>query len=104
MTVIEKLLSVDKSLNTPVYLQIANDVICYIRKGTLKPGSALPSSRILAGTLNVHRKTVVAAYDELYAQSWIDVYPRKGIFVAKNLPDVSPKPIAETVREEHLSC
>ena len=99
MSVIEKLISVDKTHCTPVYQQIANDVICYIRKGTLKPGSPLPASRILAKTLQVHRNTVVSAYDKLYAQSWIDVYPRKGIFVAKNLPDVSPLPLADSLEK-----
>ncbi len=85
------LVPIDKNAQVPVYLQITNSIIAHIRQGTLKPASALPSSRALASALSVHRKTVVAAYDELYAQSWVDVYPRKGFFVAKNLPDVSPR-------------
>lgn len=89
------LLNIDKSLQVPVYLQIANGIICHIRQGTLKPASALPSSRALATGLGVHRNTVVAAYDELYAQSWVDVYPQKGIFIAANLPEVAPRPIAD---------
>jgi GntR family transcriptional regulator / MocR family aminotransferase len=93
MALVESILSVNKESCVPVYQQIANGIITHIRRGTLKPESALPGSRMLAESLNVHRKTVVAAYDELYAQSWVDVYPRKGIFIAKNLPDVSPKPI-----------
>lgn len=95
MSVIESLLSIDKNLSVPVYLQVTNGIIGHIRRGTLKPETALPSSRVLAKSLNVHRKTIVAAYDELYAQSWVDVYPRKGIFVAKNLPDITPKPLSE---------
>jgi len=95
MQLLESLLTIDKDLHVPVYLQITNGIINNIRRGILKPESALPGSRVLAAALNVHRKTVVAAYDELYAQSWIDVYPRKGIFVAKNLPDVKPKPLSE---------
>jgi GntR family transcriptional regulator/MocR family aminotransferase len=86
---------IDKTAPVPVYLQIANGIINLIRQGTLKPGSALPASRILAGSLAIHRQTVVAAYDELYAQSWVDVYPRKGIYIAKNLPDITPRPIQE---------
>ena len=98
MPVVESLLSINKTLSVPAYLQIANGIIGYIRRGTLKPESALPASRALAAALNVHRKTVVAAYDELYAQSWVDVYPRKGIFVAKNLPDIAPKPLVESMQ------
>jgi GntR family transcriptional regulator/MocR family aminotransferase len=97
MLLIESLLSINKDLPVPVYLQIANGIIGHIRRGTLKPESALPGSRVLATALNIHRKTVVAAYDELYAQNWIDVYPRKGIFVAKNLPDIAPKPLVKNI-------
>jgi len=95
MAVVESLLSIDKELPVAVYLQIANSIIGLIRRGVLKPESALPASRVLAKAVNVHRKTVVAAYDELYAQSWVDVYPRRGIFVAKNLPDIKPKPLSD---------
>ncbi|HTE00659.1 MAG TPA: PLP-dependent aminotransferase family protein [Mucilaginibacter sp.] len=102
MPVVESLLSINKDLPVPIYLQIANGIIGYIRRGTLKPESALPASRVLAASLNVHRKTVVAAYDELYAQSWVDVYPRKGIFVAKNLPDIAPKPLAESMQANNF--
>ncbi|GAB3928984.1 PLP-dependent aminotransferase family protein [Larkinella terrae] len=102
MAFVEKLLRVDKTLSVAVYLQIANGIIAYIRQGTLKPGAGLPASRVLARALQVHRQTVVAAYDELYAQSWIEVVPRKGIFVAKNLPDVLPRPIREVVQTHRL--
>ncbi|WPU94068.1 PLP-dependent aminotransferase family protein [Mucilaginibacter sabulilitoris] len=83
----------DKSVQTPIYLQIANSIINHIRQGKLKPGSALPGSRILAQNLAIHRQTVVAAYDELYAQNWVEIYPRRGIFVAQNLPDIAPRPL-----------
>jgi len=95
MSIVESLVTINKDLSVPVYLQITNDIINHIRRGALKPESALPGSRVLAAALGVHRKTVVAAYDELYAQSWVDVYPRRGIYVAKNLPDVAPRPLPE---------
>lgn len=95
MLFVESLLTINKESAVPIYLQITNGIINNIRRGILKPESALPSSRALALALGVHRKTVIAAYDELYAQSWTDVYPRKGIFVAKNLPDVKPKSLSK---------
>lgn len=104
MALVESILSINKESGVPVYQQIANGIITHIRRGTLRPESALPGSRALAESLNVHRKTVVAAYDELYAQSWVDVYPRKGIFVAKNLPDVSPRPLAESMPVNTISA
>ncbi|HZX58782.1 MAG TPA: PLP-dependent aminotransferase family protein [Mucilaginibacter sp.] len=97
MSIVESLVQINKESQVPVYLQIANGIIAQIRRGILKPESALPGSRVLADALNVHRKTVVAAYDELYAQSWVDSYPRKGIFVAKNLPDIAPKSLRDNV-------
>jgi GntR family transcriptional regulator/MocR family aminotransferase len=102
MAILENRLRIDKSLSITLYLQVANGIIAYIRQGTLKPGASLPPSRVLAKVLQVHRKTVVAAYDELYAQSWIEVYPRKGIFVAKNLPDIAPRPILDPVQRHRL--
>src|SRR5450631_4324888 len=99
---IETLLVIDKALPIAVYLQVANGIISFIRQGALRPGSALPPSRVMAKSLQVHRKTIIAAYEELDAQSWIDVYPRKGIFVANDLPDVSPRPITQCVQSHHL--
>jgi GntR family transcriptional regulator / MocR family aminotransferase len=42
-----------------------------VRTGRLKPGDALPSSRVLAVDLGVARATVVAAYDQLVAEGYI---------------------------------
>jgi GntR family transcriptional regulator / MocR family aminotransferase len=103
MKSIEGLLKINKELPVSVYLQVTNEIISYIRQGIIKPGAALPPSRALAKALNIHRKTVVAAYDELYAQSWVDVYPRKGTFVARNLPEVSPRSIAKTVQHNGIA-
>ena len=85
------LIVVDKNLSTPVYLQIANSLISLIRNGVIKPGSSLPASREMASLLQVHRKTVVAAYEELYAQDWIETIPRKGVTVSQNLPEIKPR-------------
>jgi GntR family transcriptional regulator / MocR family aminotransferase len=45
----------------------------------------------LAAILKLHRKTIIAAYDELAAQGWTTVMPRKGFIVAENLPDIKPR-------------
>ncbi len=51
-------------------------------------GAHLPGTRVLAVTLGVHRKTVIAAYDELMAQGWIETQTTKGTFVSRKLPEV----------------
>ncbi|WP_129713590.1 PLP-dependent aminotransferase family protein [Pedobacter sp. SYP-B3415] len=95
MPLIPHAILIDKSLSVPVYLQISNNIINQIRSGTLPPGATLPGSRQLAAALGVHRKTVIAAYDELYAQSWVEVIARKGIFVARQLPELTPQPMMQ---------
>ena len=54
------------------------------------PGTFLPSSRELAGSLGVNRKTVVSAYDELIAQGWLETTSTRGTRVPASLPDRLP--------------
>lgn len=90
------LIIIDRNSATPVYRQIANRLVSLIREGALEPGSALPGSREMAGLLKVHRKTIVAAYEELYTQDWIETIPRKGVLVSRHLPDVKPRSFRQT--------
>jgi len=85
------LITINKNASQPVYQQIANNLVRLIRDGILKPGSALPSSREMAQQLQVHRKTVVSAYEELYTQDWIETIPRKGVYVSNHLPEIKPR-------------
>ncbi|WPV70399.1 PLP-dependent aminotransferase family protein [Chitinophaga sp. LS1] len=87
----QTLIPLNKTLALPVYRQIANAIAQHIKNGILKPEMALPGTREMAETLDVHRKTVVAAYSELQIQGWILVTPRKGFYVAGNLPELKPR-------------
>jgi GntR family transcriptional regulator/MocR family aminotransferase len=69
----------------PVFQQIAQAIRGDIRRGRLRPGDALPGSRSLALTLNVHRNTVLAAYRELEAEGWT-VAEARTTRVARDLP------------------
>jgi len=91
MNPIIRLLTIDKDQAVPVYLQIANGIIGIIKQGILKPGMPLPTSRALSTALQIHRKTVLAAYDELLAQDWVESYQRKGLYVSQNLPEIKPR-------------
>lgn len=93
MIIIQNLVRIDKSLSEPIYLQLASGIAGIIQQGMLKPGMALPSSRKLAEIYDVHRKTVVAAFDELQAMGWAESFPRKGLFVAAVLPVVKPRTV-----------
>lgn len=80
------LIEIDRKADKPIYLQIANQLINAIQRGVLLAGVQLPGSRQLSETLGLHRKTVIAAYDELDAQSWIEVRPNKGTFICAKFP------------------
>ena len=71
---------------TAVYLQIAMAVIEEIKRGRLAPGTVLPSTRELAESVEVNRKTVVLAYEELVAQGWLSTEKTRGTFVSSELP------------------
>jgi GntR family transcriptional regulator/MocR family aminotransferase len=85
----KSIITIKEDSRLPLYNKIANSVIEAISKGTLRPGSRLPGSRSLSDMLGVHRKTVVAAYDELLAQGWIQTRGRAGTFVHDQLPAIS---------------
>lgn len=89
----QTVIKIDRSIDHPVYLQIARQLINAIQRGVLQAGSQLPGSRSLALILQVHRKTIIAAFDELDAQGWTEIRPNKGTFVRKELPqdpDIKP--------------
>ncbi len=84
-----------KECDTPVYLQIANSIIQEMKKGRVGPGIKLPGTRQMSEILDVHRKTIVRAYEELDAQGWIEMRPSKGTFTSKKLPEINPRRFAD---------
>src|SRR5450432_609078 len=80
-----------KDENNPIYLQIANSIIQEMKKGRIGPGIKLPGTRQMSEMLQVHRKTLVRAYEELDAQGWIEMRPSKGTFTSQELPEINPR-------------
>lgn len=78
--------SLHRDQGPSLYLQLANQFIALIKNRTLPPKTKLPSSRNLASLLGVHRKTIVACYEELLLQGWVESIPKKGTYVHANLP------------------
>lgn len=79
----------DRQSETPVYLQIAHQLINAVQRRYLPAGTRLPGSRVLGQLLQVHRNTIIAAYDELTAQGWVETRPNKGTFII-GTPDERP--------------
>lgn len=77
----KNLIGIDPAEDTPVYLQIAQSMIHLIRNGHLPANHKLPGTRTLSELLGVHRKTVVAAFNELELQGWIIIRANRGCFV-----------------------
>src|SRR5690606_8979385 len=67
-----------------IYIQIAQQITDAIQRGILPAGSKLPGTRQIAQIIGVHRKTVVAAFEELNVQDWVKTYPNKGTYVIEN--------------------
>lgn len=65
-----------------MHAQIEKAIIQDIKSGRLIAGTALPGSRLLASNIQVNRKTVIQAYDDLVAQGWLETQNKRGTFVA----------------------
>ena len=65
----------------PLTEQLAQRFIARMRDQLLLPGARLPSVRQCAQMHGVSASTVVAAYDWLVAQGWVEARPNRGFFV-----------------------
>lgn len=77
----KSLMKIDRDSDQAIYLQIAYQLINAIQRGLLVPGFKLPGTRSLSLDLGVHRKTMIAAYEELETQGWVEIRPNKGAFI-----------------------
>lgn len=84
-------LALDAHSGLPLFQQISSAIVTAIRRGRLRPGDRLPGSRTLAVSLVVNRNTVIAAYDELAGEGWIESSTARGTFVSRSLPEFRPK-------------
>jgi len=80
--------AVDRALPRPAFMQIYDQVRGLILRGRLGAGNRLPSSRDLAFELGVSRTTVVAAYDQLQSEGYLEQRRGSGAFVADIVPDL----------------
>lgn len=78
---------IDPARDVPIYLQIIQALVRDIERGRLAKGAFLPSSRELAASLGVNRKTVVLAYEDLIAQGWLSSAGTRGTMVSQSLPE-----------------
>ncbi len=70
-----------------MFVELARAISDDIRRGALRAGDRLPSTRSLADQLGISRNTVVAAFAELSSQGWIVAHGAGGTVVAPEIPE-----------------
>ena len=65
--------------------QLRDMLVHAVMEGLIAPGQALPSSRLLAQTLQVSRSTVTLALQALADKGLVTARPRSGLFVSEQI-------------------
>lgn len=78
--------SVIRGTGTSLFQQIYENLRQAILSNRLRIGFQLPSTRLLAKELKVSRNTVMAVYDQLIAEGYLQSKAGAGTFVAEDLP------------------
>lgn len=77
------MLVIDTKSERPIYEQIYGQIRDKIMSGEWEFNRKLPSSRQLAGNLQISRNTVEQAYQQLYAEGYLCSRPRSGYYVER---------------------
>jgi GntR family transcriptional regulator / MocR family aminotransferase len=83
--------ALDRTSSQPLQRQLTEQVRRAILDGRLVAGTRLPSTRALAAEVGISRNVALAAYDELFADGYIEGRHGSGTFVAGDLPAL-PRP------------
>lgn len=85
-------IALDPRSEAPLYRQLSDWFRRSIADGSLKPGQRMPSTRSLAGELKISRIPVLGAYEQLYAEGYLETFVGAGTCVARSIPDESLRP------------
>ena len=80
-------IALDPDGGTPLHRQLFLAIREAILSGRLSPNARLPATRVMAKDLSVSRNTVVAAFDQLMAEGYIEGRVGAGSFVSRTLPE-----------------
>jgi GntR family transcriptional regulator / MocR family aminotransferase len=95
----DQLFHLDPKAGATLQTQLRQMLVAAIREGQLPPGSALPSCRRLAESLEVARNTVALAYQDLVEEGFLVSRQRSGYFVSREIDParLAPPPGAAPV-------
>src|SRR6478609_12226473 len=82
---------VDPTTRVPIYRQLMEQIRLAVARGRLRPGSRLPSVRVLSRELVVNPNTVARVYTELERDGVLNTRPGLGVFVAEPQADLTKK-------------
>src|SRR5436189_729910 len=80
---------VDPTTRVPIYRQLMDQIRLAVPRGRLRPGSRLPSVRVLSRELVVNPNTVARVYTELERDGVLNTRPGLGVFVAEPQAELS---------------
>lgn len=78
-------ISIDKTLKTPLYIQIYSEIKNAVESGNIKETERIPSVRKLCADLNVSKTTIENAYGLLCSEGYLVNIPQKGYYIEKGL-------------------
>jgi GntR family transcriptional regulator/MocR family aminotransferase len=93
----------DAKSAVPLHRQLYDGVRHLILQGNLAAGARLPSTRSLALDLGVSRNTVSTAFEQLWAEGYVEGKLGSGTYVSRVLPDHLLQVPARPRAEEALS-
>ena len=82
--------TLERDSPAPLFRQLYVHLKDAILDGRIAAGVRLPATRSLCGLLNVSRQTVLAAYEQLMAEGYLQGTVGKGTFVSASLPAGAP--------------
>ncbi|HUG15796.1 MAG TPA: winged helix-turn-helix domain-containing protein [Thermomicrobiales bacterium] len=81
----------ERSSTQPLQSQLTEQMRRAILDGRLAAGTRLPSTRVLSKEIGVSRNVALAAYDELFADAYVEGRHGSGTLVSGDLPPL-PRP------------
>ena len=91
-------IALDRASQTPMHQQLCEQLRRAILDGRLSRGARLPSTRTLARALGVSRTVTSSAYDELFAEGYLEGRQGSGTYVGSDLPSLPRliRPVPDT--------
>lgn len=78
--------ALDAQASEPLYRQLYAQLREAVLTGRLAPGARLPSTRLLASELGCARNTVLSAFEQLFAEGYLEGRVGAGTYVSRVLP------------------